>query len=336
MRKLSLLLVFAVLAISSAFAQTPEQFKYQAVLRNADGDIMASETVNVNIKILQGAADGTEVFSEDHLNINTSAQGLININIGDTEDLSTIDWANDTYFIKISVNGAELGTSQLLSVPYALNAKTAETASEANHAMNADNATNATNATNADHATTATAAENVHWEMNSDDELYYNGNIGLGTTNPNTRFKIKQEALDYWYGIGLATSTGSDEDWYVAMNNNEDLIFQNDTDNPALILKKNAGGVQIGNHTNALPMKDVIILTGTTDNDIYSYQNLPDGFTNDNCIVFSATVRATLNSTDSWRTENIHSEIENGRVYIKYPDNSNFFEKPYRIVLVKF
>ncbi len=226
MRKLSLLLVFAVLAISSAFAQTPEQFKYQAVLRNADGDIMASETVNVNIKILQGAADGTEVFSEDHLNINTSAQGLININIGDTEDLSTIDWANDTYFIKISVNGAELGTSQLLSVPYALNAKT---------------------------------AENV------------------------------------------------------------------------------VGNVQVGHHANALPMKEVIMLTGTTDGaGTVCNISLPSGFNEDNCVAFSTTIYTDDGYIPSWNAQNVSHDIVGSSFYLRYPDSSDYQDKPYRIVLVKF
>jgi hypothetical protein len=41
--------------------------------------------------------------------------------------MATIDWSNGTYYVKITVDGTDFGTSQLLSVPYALHAKTTET-----------------------------------------------------------------------------------------------------------------------------------------------------------------------------------------------------------------
>jgi len=70
----------------------------------------------------------TSVFKETHATT-TTAQGLINLDIGSIEDLSAIDWSIDTYYIEISVNGTAIGTSQLLSVPYALHSKTAEAVS---------------------------------------------------------------------------------------------------------------------------------------------------------------------------------------------------------------
>ena len=121
-----LILILAHQFIStSVIAQTPNKFKYQAVLRNADGTIMANEDVTVDINILQGSATGTSVFSETH-NVTTTAQGLINLNIGSINDLSVIDWSADTYFVEVSINGTVMGTSQLLSVPYALHSKTAD------------------------------------------------------------------------------------------------------------------------------------------------------------------------------------------------------------------
>ncbi len=125
MKKLSLLLIAILFAVTGILAQTPNQFKYQAVLRNADGTIMANEAVTVDISVLQSSASGTSVFNETH-NVTTTAQGLINLNIGSIEDLSVIDWTTNTYFIQINVNGTTMGTSQLLSVPYAMTAKTVE------------------------------------------------------------------------------------------------------------------------------------------------------------------------------------------------------------------
>jgi len=123
MKKLLLSLIVITVSVF-LFAQTPNQFKYQAVLRNADGTIMAEENVTIVISILKSDLS-TSVFDETHTTT-TTIQGLINLNIGSIEDLSTLNWNVDDYYIEISVNGTIIGTSQLLSVPYALHAKTAE------------------------------------------------------------------------------------------------------------------------------------------------------------------------------------------------------------------
>ncbi len=125
MKKLTLIFVAILFAVTGISAQTPNQFKYQAVLRDASGNVMANETVTVDISILKGSANGTSVFTEQHT-VTTTAQGLINLNIGSVSDLSAVDFSNDIYFAEISVNGTVMGTSQLLSVPYALQAKNVE------------------------------------------------------------------------------------------------------------------------------------------------------------------------------------------------------------------
>lgn len=125
---LTYLFIFAfLLQIQSIKAQSPNQFKYQAVLRDASGNIIANQQKSVVIDILQSSANGTSVFTETH-NATTTAQGIINLNIGsiNTTGISSIDWSSNTYFIKISVGGVQMGTSQLLSVPYALYAKSSD------------------------------------------------------------------------------------------------------------------------------------------------------------------------------------------------------------------
>ncbi|MDA3867415.1 MAG: FISUMP domain-containing protein [Salinivirgaceae bacterium] len=128
MKKFTTLLFILAIALSAALSQAPQEFKYQAALRDADGTVMANESVTVDVAILQGSTSGTQVFTESH-SVTTTAQGIINLNIGSEADLSTVDWSADDYFIQITVNGTVMGTSQLLSVPYALHAKTAETVS---------------------------------------------------------------------------------------------------------------------------------------------------------------------------------------------------------------
>jgi len=120
MMKRILLLCFAFIAVNAAFSQTPEQFKYQAVLRDGSGIIKANTSSTILVDIMQGSTSGTAIFSETHI-ASTNAQGIVNLNIGSiTSGLGTIDWAADTYYIRITVDGTEMGTSQLLSVPYAI------------------------------------------------------------------------------------------------------------------------------------------------------------------------------------------------------------------------
>ncbi len=134
MKKLITLLA-AVLLTATVCAQAPQSFKYQAVARDASGDVVADQAVGMQISILQGSITGTAVYVETFIPT-TNGFGLINLNIGAgtvvSGDLTTIDWSAGTYFIKIEmdITGGttyeEYGTSQLLSVPYAMHAKTAE------------------------------------------------------------------------------------------------------------------------------------------------------------------------------------------------------------------
>ncbi len=131
-KKLSITLLLTFYFTLLTFSQTPNQFKYQAVLRDANGTIMANQTVTVAIDILQGSAIGSSVFTETH-NLTTTAQGIINLNIGSVNDMSNVDFSDGTYFVQIAVNGNIMGTGQLLSVPYAIHAKTAENVFSGNY-----------------------------------------------------------------------------------------------------------------------------------------------------------------------------------------------------------
>lgn len=109
------------LSISTiCFGQAPNSFKYQSVLRDENGTVLKESDVNIEIQILQGSSTGTVVFSETH-STTTNEFGLINLNIGskNPEEISLINWSSGPYFIKVIINDIEMGTSELLSVPYA-------------------------------------------------------------------------------------------------------------------------------------------------------------------------------------------------------------------------
>ncbi len=132
MQKLySLIVTLAI--FSTLFSQSPEKMSYQAVLRNSSNNLVSNMTVGMKISILQGSAEGTLVYTETQ-SPETNANGLVSIEIGTgstSDDFSAIDWSQGPYYIKTEtdlaggVNYAIVGTSQLLSVPYALFAKTA-------------------------------------------------------------------------------------------------------------------------------------------------------------------------------------------------------------------
>ena len=121
---ISLLFLLAVTAVNIVLAQAPNQFKYQAVLRDASGNIIPNTAETVLIDILQGSSSGTMVYEETQ-NVTTTAQGVINLNIGggtvNYGVFANISWGTDTYWVKVSIGGTVISNGQLLSVPYALN-----------------------------------------------------------------------------------------------------------------------------------------------------------------------------------------------------------------------
>lgn len=128
MKNLFTLSCLLILSIGTLLAQSPESFKYQAVIRNNSGEVIKDKAVSIKISILQSSISGSVVYVEDH-SVVTNSIGLVNLNIGNgtTSDVfSSIDWSNGPYFTKIELDAdggtsyTEIGTSQLLSVPYAL------------------------------------------------------------------------------------------------------------------------------------------------------------------------------------------------------------------------
>ena len=125
-------LFLLLFVFNTVFAQAPQKMSYQAVIRNTSGNLIVDTPVGIKIAILQGSTSGTEVFSETH-NPTTSSNGLASIEIGAgspiTGTFATINWGLGPFFIKTETdptggtNYTISGTSQLLSVPYALYAE---------------------------------------------------------------------------------------------------------------------------------------------------------------------------------------------------------------------
>ncbi len=135
MKKVLLTVAMFIALSASVSAQSPNEFNYQAVARDASGNVIANQSVGVQISIIAtDPTTGTTVYTETHT-VNTNDFGLLNFTIGSgtvtAGDFTTIDWGNDAHFVEVSMDltggttYTVMGTQQLVSVPYALHAETA-------------------------------------------------------------------------------------------------------------------------------------------------------------------------------------------------------------------
>lgn len=126
------IIAFVVLAFSAtnSMAQAPEAFNYSGIARN-NGSQIANTPIGLELSILKGSATGISVYKETQSSI-TDTAGYFSVSIGrglSVDTFSKIDWASNSYFLNVRIdtsggnNFTDIGTVQLLSVPYALYAK---------------------------------------------------------------------------------------------------------------------------------------------------------------------------------------------------------------------
>lgn len=121
-----LILLFCALSFG-IWAQAQQRIPYQAVVRNTDGSTLANTAVTITFKIHDNSATGTVVYEETHAT-NTNEQGLVSLNMGGgttvTGTFDGIQWGTGSKFLHVLMNAGngvvDLGTQQMMSVPYAL------------------------------------------------------------------------------------------------------------------------------------------------------------------------------------------------------------------------
>ena len=133
--KKAILFSFAFAICIQLLPQTPEAINYQAIVRDISGDPLANQIVSLRFSILIGSTSGFPIYIETQTDT-TNNFGLITLSIGKGDiisgNLSSIPWGAYSYFLKVEIDltGSsaykEMGTTQILSVPYSLYAKTAE------------------------------------------------------------------------------------------------------------------------------------------------------------------------------------------------------------------
>jgi uncharacterized protein (TIGR02145 family) len=129
------LFIFCFLLINLLFAQTPQGFNYSAVARDATGKPLANRSVSVQLSILKTSPTGALQYAENHA-VNTDGYGLFNLVVGSgtvqSGSISNIQWGSANHYLKVDIdanggsNYISMGTTQIMSVPYALHAKSSD------------------------------------------------------------------------------------------------------------------------------------------------------------------------------------------------------------------
>ena len=130
MKKFYAILCIAIASLTQLLAQAPQGFNYQATVRNSSGDLIVNTNVYFKFNVIQGSQTAVPIFTETHY-VPTDDLGQVNLVIGEgtanTGTFSELDWSLGSYYLGIELdtgNGyVAMGTTQLLSVPYALYAE---------------------------------------------------------------------------------------------------------------------------------------------------------------------------------------------------------------------
>ncbi len=199
------LVMIGLFATSIVSAQVPQAFSYQAVIRDTTGMVFQDKLISLRISILKGDAQGEAVYSEIH-DVWTDKFGLVNLNIGEgldvTRDFSEIPWGENSFFLQIemdmdgAMNYRLLGTTQLMSVPYALYAEN---------------------------------SGNKIWSKTENGIYYDEDRVGIGTNNPKSRLDVNGSAhfrsnttfgSGNWIGLYLNGYGNDDQaEWLISSHN---------------------------------------------------------------------------------------------------------------------
>ena len=329
MKRIFIILI-AVLVTASMFAQSPEKMSYQAVIRDATNNLVTSHAIGMRVSILQSSVTGTEVYKEIYNpNPQTNANGLVTIEIGSgiplTGVFANINWKSGPYFIKTETdpsggtNYTITGTSQLLSVPYALHAKTAESVSgtitETDPVFTAWDKSTGISITESqisdlDHFTTANETDPVYGASVA------SGITATDTTSWNNKLDSETDpvftAWDKTTGISITESQISDLDHFTTADETDPVyvasvasgITATDTTNWNNKLNAEVDG-SVTNELQALSISnDTIYLSNG------NFVKLPT--TSETDPLFVTSVASSIATTDTARWNNKQNQLTSG------------------------
>jgi hypothetical protein len=218
MKKLSLFSI-ALMCCTTLFAQSPQKINYQGVARNASGAELVSTAIGLRLSVRQNSPSGTIIYRETQSTA-TNDFGLFNVQLGNgtpvTGTLSAVNWASGTYYLQVemdangSSNYVDMGTSQMVSVPYSM------------HAASAASISGLSGTTN--YIPKFTSANTF-----GNSSIYESsGYVGIGTTNPQWPFQLNTSGSQTVFQISATGSSGSNDlDGLLISYDNNGASFSN-------------------------------------------------------------------------------------------------------------
>jgi hypothetical protein len=128
------LTLLSILFCAITFAQSvPQGINYQAVSRDASGAVLMNQTLTIQFSVISDITTSAVSWQETH-SVTTNDYGLFtaiigqgtSTSVGSSTTFDLVDWGSTTHFLKVEMDGVDMGTTQLMSAPYSLHTKTAD------------------------------------------------------------------------------------------------------------------------------------------------------------------------------------------------------------------
>ena len=132
--KKTLLTLLSLIFCAITFAQSvPQGINYQAVARDASGDVLMNQALTIQFSVISDITTSAISWQETH-QATTNDYGLFTAiigqgtatTVGSSATFDVVDWGSTTHFLKVEMDGVDMGTTQLMSAPYSLHTKTAD------------------------------------------------------------------------------------------------------------------------------------------------------------------------------------------------------------------
>ena len=271
------------------FVNSQNGINYKALIKDDNGTVLASSPISIQFTIYEGAALTNNVYQESHT-INTDANGFVIVNIGEGptgDDFNAINWSTDEHYLNVKINTGsglvDLGTTQFMAVPYALNALTSN-----------DN----------------------YWTNNANGISTQNNAVGINSTNPEHTLDVRSVSLADPSGLNISNSdksrflrffSGSDmfPDPSITLAPDRNLLFASFDDNTFTFNEymriSSLGNVGIG---SVDPQAKLDVLGGDWDLEAGNPGDLKIGSAADSFKIGVATSGVEAGTTKMYTTSN--------------------------------
>ena len=303
------------------FSQAPQLINYQAIAHDNNGDPITNKNITVRIGIISNAINGSLEWEEDHA-LTTNDYGLFSLKIGNgtstnsgnQNSFANISWKNQIHFLNVQVDEGlgfeDLGTQQLVSVPYALFAKEAESVSNPTTSNLIDNQNGTFTYFNEIGLMTTFNANIDDADANPANELISSASLN------NTSIEILEGTVTHSIDLNPLLGAINDSDWVIDNNNIYSAVSGNvgiGTTNPTVPLQIDYTG-QVGLQVNG---------NNSSWNSIYMNGNTTSGGIGYGYLRNSVFRGGTyLNSSDDWNLRLWDGSATVSRIYVKHSNGN--------------